>query len=120
MGYKLMLRTEKITELFDRFFVPEAQRSLAGGEGVAATTGNEHNDIRVPAGTPDNHWVLLPRPAPRLLPERDSFARLSLRFHRRLISAALPARKPVKSIFKILIAQHQLQKRHYRKVCGGE
>ena len=50
----LMLRTEEMTRLFDK--LPEAQRSLAGGAGVAATTGNGSQDIRVPAGTLDKPW----------------------------------------------------------------
>ena len=53
-----MLRAEEIAKLFDRFFVPEAQRKLAGGEGAAVTTGTEHHQIRVPAGTLDKSWGL--------------------------------------------------------------
>jgi hypothetical protein len=39
--------------IFDKFFVPEAPRILAGGEGIAATTGNESHHLRVPDGTQD-------------------------------------------------------------------
>ena len=44
-----MLRAAKFLESFDKLFVPEAQRILAGGEGGAVTTGNAShvNDGRI-------------------------------------------------------------------------
>ena len=78
-----MLRAKEIARLFDRFFVPEARRKLAGGEGVAATTGTEHQQIRVPAGTPDK-------------------SRIKVGFYRPDLSGAPPERNHLLSAFRWL------------------
>ena len=91
-----MLRAAKFLESFDKLFVPEAQRILAGGEGGAVTTGNASHDNRVLEGRRTRLGLNLSLD-PALLPERDQdFAAVPvvpLPLHHRLISNAPPAQK---------------------------
>jgi hypothetical protein len=55
-----MLRAKVFFKSFDMFFVPEAQRILAGGEGAAATTGMRAIGHRTPAGAQDKPLPQIP------------------------------------------------------------
>lgn len=81
------------------FFVPEAQRNLAGGEA-------KRNHRK----SPPKSWRPGRDAGQKMLVRRScQSANLhytsSLRFHRRLISVALPARKLINQIFLLISSQ---------------